>query len=138
MSAPVQVGPSPQGGGPIPPLPGPASRQLTERQLRTIHLASLGQTQKQIARALGIDENSMGRLVSGMFRKLGARSMPHAVLLACRAGLLDGRPQRHGDHAGYVAHTRRGETPCDWCKEGESAYQADRRAGLLATKATAA
>jgi hypothetical protein len=64
-------------------------------------------------------------------RALGARTAPQAVLIACQLGLLDGRPQRHGDHAGYEAHRRRGENPkhCRLgCVEGERAHRAAMRA----------
>ncbi|MFD4912807.1 hypothetical protein ACFWNR_06245 [Streptomyces virginiae] len=67
--------------------------------------------------------------------KLDAENAAHAVFLACRAGLLDGRPQRHGDHAGYAAHKYRGEDPKDCrhgCWEGEQAYRAAQRAALKA------
>ncbi|QWA26811.1 LuxR C-terminal-related transcriptional regulator [Streptomyces osmaniensis] len=68
-------------------------------------------------------------------RKLGARDMAHAVFLACHAGLLDGRPQRHGDHAGFAAHRYRDEEPCEACWEGERAYRRDRRAARKANVA---
>jgi hypothetical protein len=59
------------------------------------------------------------------------------VLLACHAGILDGRPRRHGDHAGYAAHVYRGEEPCDACRAGELEYRAGLRA-RNAMKANAA
>lgn len=76
----------------------------------------------------GIEDAAMRVL-----RKLGARDMAHAVFLACRAGLLDGKPQRHGDHAGYAAHLYRREEPCDACKTGERAYRNQRRQQRKAT-----
>lgn len=107
---------------------GPSSRPVTPHQLRALRLASDGKTHKQIAAELGISPLSVGKLNTEIFRKLGARSMPHAVLLACRAGLLDGRPeQRHGDRPGFRAHERRGEEPCEACKAGEAEYRAEMR-----------
>jgi len=109
---------------------GPSSRPVTPHQLQALSLAASGATHAAIARRLGIDEKSVGKLMTEIFRKLGATNMPHAVLLACRAGILDGRPRRHGDHAGYAAHVYRGEDPkqCPHgCWEGELAYQRDRR-----------
>lgn len=136
MSAPVQVGPSPDGGGPVPSSHrGPSKRPLTPRQLDLLQRASDGQTHKQIARDLGIDEGSVGKLMSEIFRKLGAVNMANAVLLACRAGILDGRPQRHGDHAGFAAHVYRKEDPCDDCRAGERAYRRAQKAALRAAKA---
>jgi DNA-binding CsgD family transcriptional regulator len=102
---------------------------LTPHQLNALQRASLGQTHKQIARGLRIDEKSVGKLMTEVFRKLGARNMPNAILLACQAGLLDGRPQRHGDHAGFIAHQRRGEDPwaCELgCPDGEREYRRGR------------
>jgi hypothetical protein len=85
-------------------------------------------TRPRIAEQLRYSEPGVDKLMARVLDKLGAANAPHAVLLACRAGLLDGRPQRHGDHAGYVAHARRGEDPCDACDAGERAYRADLRA----------
>jgi DNA-binding CsgD family transcriptional regulator len=133
------VGPQPLSSGPLPSFRrGPSTRPLTERQIDALQRASVGQTHKQIARALYIDEKSVGKLMTEVFRKLGARNMPHAVLLACRAGILDGRPrsQRHGDHVGYTNHQKRGEEACAACKAGESAYQVERRAARKAAKAS--
>ncbi|MEU5322946.1 helix-turn-helix transcriptional regulator [Streptomyces sp. NPDC021056] len=103
---------------------------LTERQATVLRLASEGLTHRQVAHRMGIEEKSVSYLVSAVLVRLGADNMTHAVLLGCRAGILDGRPQRHGDHAGFAAHERRGEDPwaCESCAEGERAYRRDRRA----------
>ena len=141
MTAPAQLGPSSSDGGPAPSSRrGPSRRPLTDRQLDALRRASLGQTHKQIARGLGIDEKSIGKLMTEVFRKLGAVNMPNAVLLACQAGVLDGRPQRHGDHAGFAAHVYRGEDPweCESCAEGERAYRRERRAARRAARGAAA
>ncbi len=129
MSAPVQVGPSPQSGGPT---------SLTPRQTEVLEHASTGKSYYQIGRALGIAENTVDVLMRQIFRRLGAQNLPHAVLLGCRAGILDGRPQRHGDHAGHAAHVYRGEEPCDLCKEGERAYRTRRRKARKAAQGHAA
>lgn len=100
---------------------------LTDHELRVLRLVSLGRTHQEIADELVMTRKGLTTTVTRAIRKLGARNAAHAVLLACRAGLLDGRPQRHGDHAGFVAHTRRGEPPCDDCVGGELDYQAERR-----------
>lgn len=138
MTAPVQVGPSPSGDGPVPSSRrGPSDRPLTARQLEALQRASQGETHKQIARALFIDENSVGKLMTEVFRKLGAVNMPNAVLLACAEGILDPR-RRHGDHAGFAAHRYHGEEPCEACWEGERAYRRDRRAARRARQINAA
>lgn len=109
------------------------ARQLARRELEALHLVAAGATHSEAARQLVMTPKGFTATVNRAMRKLGARNAPHAVLLACRAGILDGRPQRHGDHAGYVAHTRRGEDPknCQLgCPEGEKTY----RDGLKAAK----
>lgn len=111
---------------------GPSSRPLSGHQLDALRRSAAGETHGQIAAALGIDIKSVSTIFKEVFRKLGAVSTPNAVLLACQAGLLDGRPQRHGDHAGYAAHVRRGEDPCKRCRAGERLYRNGLRAGKRA------
>jgi DNA-binding CsgD family transcriptional regulator len=113
---------------------------LTERQAKTLRLAAEGMTHRQIARQLGIAEKSVSYLVSEVLVRLGAVNMTHAVFLAVQAGVLDPR-RRHGDHAGFIAHQRRGEDPwaCELgCPEGERAYRRERRAARRSAEATAA
>lgn len=99
--------------------------ELTEHQLRILRMVAAGRTHAQIAAELCLTPKGLTSGVNRVLAKLGASNAPHAVLLACRAGILDGRPQRHGDHAGYVAHVRRGEDPkdCPPCWAGERAYR---------------
>jgi DNA-binding CsgD family transcriptional regulator len=122
MTAPALVGPLPSGGGPVP--------SLTSNELAVLKRAANGDTYATIARDLGYQEKSVSKMAIRMARKLGANNITHAVLLACRAGVLDGRPrsQRHGDHSGYTQHQKRREEACAACKEGERVYQAERRA----------
>lgn len=117
MTAPVQVG---------PPTSGPAP-SLTDREMELLTRVAHGESYPQIARDWVVEQITVRTTGVRVMRKLGANTITHAVFAACQAGILDGRPQRHGDHAGYVAHTRRGETPCDACKQGESEYKAARR-----------
>ncbi|MEU9014305.1 helix-turn-helix transcriptional regulator [Streptomyces sp. NPDC048479] len=130
MTGPVLVGPSPSGGGPVP--------SLTAGELKVLVGVASGHTYEAIARANGNSQRTARNLGKSVLKKLGARSMPQAILLACRAGLLDGRPRRHGDHPGFAAHVYRGEDPCEACCEGERAYRADRRAARKAVKSHAA
>jgi DNA-binding CsgD family transcriptional regulator len=119
----------------------PARPQLTARQARALLLVSEGYDQKAVGRELGVSRRGAGILVERAAQKLGAASIPHAVRLACLAGIIDGRPQRHGDHAGYAAHVRRGEDPkaCPiGCWEGELAYRADRRQAKRGQEAASA
>lgn len=103
---------------------------LTGRERAVVHAAAAGTSYRDLARQWGIEEITVRGYGHRAIRKLGARSIAHAVYLACRAGILDGRPQRHGDHAGYVAHVRRGEDPkdCPPCWAGEREYRNGRDA----------
>ncbi|WP_019358021.1 helix-turn-helix transcriptional regulator [Streptomyces sp. AA1529] len=75
--------------GPVPTSRrGPSKRPLSAHQLDALRLISLGKTQSHLAREFGIDSKSIGKLMTEVFRKLGATNAPNAVLLACRAGLL--------------------------------------------------
>lgn len=115
-------------------MTAPGRPVLTELERQTLELVAQGVTYLQIGRQRGTSEiaprNQMGRVL----RKLGAQTAAHAVFLACQAGLLDGRPQHHGDHNGYEAHVRRRDEICDPCRDGERAY----RAALKAAKGAAA
>lgn len=111
-------------------MTAPARPELTSGQLAVLELAAEGFTYREIARQLGIGPAAVANRAEHAVRNLGGRTIAHGVLLACRAGLLDGRPQRHGDHAGYEAHRRRGEDPklCPHgCWEGEQAHKASLR-----------
>lgn len=130
MTASVVSGPSATGGGPAP--------SLTAHELRVLELVALGNTHEDIARELVMTAKGVTPTVNRAIRKLGAVNAPHAVLLACRAGLLDGRPQRHGDHAGFAAHKYRDEEPCEECWEGERAYRRDLRAARKRARSAAA
>jgi DNA-binding CsgD family transcriptional regulator len=112
-------GPAPSSAGPVP--------SLTPNELVVLAAAAEGETYAVVARRLGMQPKSVNSLAHRLARKLGARNITHAVFLACRAGILDGRPRRHGDHAGYAAHVARGEEPCEACWAGERAYRAERR-----------
>lgn len=96
---------------------------LSDLETDVLRLSAEGHSYPEIGRLLGRGTAAVQDTRQRAILKLGAKSSAHAVLLACRAGLLDGRPQRHGDHAGYVAHTRRGEDPCEACREGEQEYR---------------
>ncbi|GAA0501018.1 helix-turn-helix transcriptional regulator [Streptomyces olivaceiscleroticus] len=134
MTAPVQVGPS-TNGGPTPDRP-----QLTDKQLRVLRLIAAGKSRNAIATSLGTTPGNVANLSRRVFAKLGAVNAPHAVFLACQTSLLEVehprrtiKPRRHGDHAGFVAHKRRGEEPCVECRAGEKAYKAERWAARKAT-----
>ncbi|MFD0555368.1 helix-turn-helix transcriptional regulator [Streptomyces rectiviolaceus] len=109
---------------------------LTDRELKLLTLMAGGGTYDVAARELGCSNRTASWIGQQIMRKLGAQSIAHAVLLGCQAGILDGRPQRHGDHAGFAAHQYRDEEPCDDCWEGERTYRRDLRAARKAAKVT--
>lgn len=122
MTAPVQVGPSPSGGGPVP--------SLTANEMAVLHGAVAGETYAQTAGRIFLTEKSAANVGLRVMAKLGARTMAHAVYLAVQLRILDPN-RRHGDHAGFAAHRYHGEEPCEACWEGERAYRRDRRAARL-------
>ena len=130
MTAPVQVGPSASNGGPIP--------VLSAVQLAVLEGRAHGLTGKQLSAKFSYSDRGIEHASTAILRKLGARDMAHAVFIACQAGILDGRPQRHGDHAGFAAHRYRGEEPCAACWEGERAYRRAQKSARRAANATAA
>jgi len=111
----------------------PARPVLTASELTLIERLAAGDTYERIAKDLGVQRRTLRKRAERAFHKLGAVNMPNAVILACRAGLIDGRPQGHGDHNGYETHVRRRTEICGPCREGEKTY----RAGLKARQKAA-
>lgn len=130
MSSPVVSGPSAASGGPAPSLPA--------RDIEFLQRLARGEIPQDIAASWHMEMTSVWTVAERLRKRLGARTNEHAVFLACRAGILDGRPQRHGDHAGFAAHRYRGEEPCGACWDGEREYRAERRAARKAAKTAAA
>ncbi len=117
----------------------PRRPSITSRQLGLLRAVADGDTYTEIARRTGGSVPGVKSTLLRLKRHLGARSAAHAVHLAHLAGLLDRRPERHGDHAGYMRHVRNGEDPraCPHgCHAGELAYRAQRRAARTTTKET--
>ncbi|MFI8448207.1 hypothetical protein [Streptomyces erythrochromogenes] len=107
-----------------PTRPGPAALDESPRRVwELLALLSEGRTIEQVAAKWGVQAGTVRVYAERMRSYLGADTNAQAVLLGCQAGILDGRRQRHGDHAGYEAHRRRGETPCEACKGGERAHR---------------
>lgn len=98
MTAPVQVGPSPVGGGPVPSMPhkGLYPRALeaeprtyvTARERQTLALAANGMTNRAIAQALGLGEETVKSRMQVLRRKLRAHDRAHAVAVGLALGLL--------------------------------------------------
>jgi len=99
--------------------------ELTDIELAVLRGAAAGETYAETSCRIFITEKSVSNVATRIMRKLGAKTMPHAVHLAYQAGLL--RRERHGDHAGFAAHRYRQEEPCDACRAGERAYRAEQR-----------
>ncbi len=61
---------------------------LTSREVQILTHIAEGNSNKQIARILGISEQTIKNHVSGILRKLNANGRAHAVMLAVRTGLV--------------------------------------------------
>jgi DNA-binding CsgD family transcriptional regulator len=61
---------------------------LTARESECLHLIAEGMPNKEIAEVLGCAVNTVRGHVGRTLRKLGATNRAHAVLIACRLGLL--------------------------------------------------
>jgi len=65
---------------------------LTPREMQILTLIAEGNQNKQIAKILGISEQTIKNHVSSMLRKLNANDRAHAVMLAMRSGLVSVEP----------------------------------------------
>jgi len=73
---------------PPPPAPsGGAVEDLTERQRDVLRLLLQGQSNKEIARSLGVLEGTVKVHLRSIMQRLGARNRTQLALLAERAGL---------------------------------------------------
>ncbi|MDI5965787.1 LuxR C-terminal-related transcriptional regulator [Streptantibioticus silvisoli] len=95
---------------------------LTDRQQQILRLAAEGLSRREIAAALFLAEGTVDYHERIIIAALGARNLRHAVNRAWELQVF--RWQRHGDHAGYTTHQRRGEPPCEACRSGEAVYRA--------------
>jgi DNA-binding NarL/FixJ family response regulator len=76
-----QSGESPTGKRLVPPL--------TDRELEVIRALAQGKSDRQIARALGISEKTIGNHTSNIYRKLHLFDRTQAVIYAVREGIID-------------------------------------------------
>lgn len=72
----------------ILPVPDTPREALTRREIEVLQLLSTGQTNKAIARKLGITDHTVKFHVNAIMTKLGAQSRTDAVIRATRAGLI--------------------------------------------------
>jgi DNA-binding NarL/FixJ family response regulator len=67
---------------------GPPADELSARELEVLGLLVRGESNKQIAAALDLSENTIKSHLSRIFDKLGARSRTEAVSMALQRGLI--------------------------------------------------
>jgi len=65
-----------------------SGERLTDRELETLKLISVGDSNKSIARKLGISEGTVKTHVKSVLFKLGATSRTEAAAIAARRGLV--------------------------------------------------
>jgi DNA-binding CsgD family transcriptional regulator len=75
------TGPSPAGH------PAPASHGLSQRELEVLRLLAEGESNRQMARRLGLSPHTIERHVANLYRKIGARGRADATAYALRNGL---------------------------------------------------
>lgn len=63
--------------------------RLTRRQRQVLLLAANGNTNKAIARWLGVKQHSVAEILTVAYRNLGAADRAQAVAVALRTGELD-------------------------------------------------
>ena len=66
------------------------SKGLSARESEVLKLAAKGAGNKEIAKEMGLSENSVKMFMKRAFFKLGASSRAEAVQLAIRRGLIEG------------------------------------------------
>ncbi|MFB9659827.1 response regulator [Glycomyces mayteni] len=66
---------------------GPAAPNLTPRESQVLGLIAKGQTNRQIARALGVSEKTVKTHVTNLLRRIGAADRTQAALWAVRHGI---------------------------------------------------
>lgn len=112
---------------------------LTPLQQQILQQLIEGHDQEAIAYIVQRSPANVCKQLQKMKEAFGAFSNAQLVHLAYQRHVLEAPPkQRHGDHAGFAAHQRRGEEPCQACRAGESVYRAERHAARKAAKLHAA
>jgi DNA-binding CsgD family transcriptional regulator len=74
----------------LPPAEVAAAHKITPRQLRILQLIADGHTYAEIGERLDLAGHNAKHWAQDMYRRIGANSAPHAVLLGYRLGLLIG------------------------------------------------
>jgi len=61
---------------------------LSERELEVLSLIAAGQSNKEIARQLGVSPNTVKTHIANLFEKLGAQRRTEAILKARELGVI--------------------------------------------------
>ncbi|GAA5702532.1 LuxR C-terminal-related transcriptional regulator [Streptomyces avermitilis] len=82
--------------------------QLTDHELASLRLLARGHTHTQIAAILRVSAKTAGRLLYGARLSLHARTLPHAVAIGYKTGVLgrNGRMAKRAQSDGYRAGHR--------------------------------
>jgi DNA-binding CsgD family transcriptional regulator len=75
--------PPPAAGG----HPAPPPQSLSHREQEVLRLLAAGESNRQIARRLGLSPHTVERHVANVYRKIGARGRADATAYALRSGL---------------------------------------------------
>lgn len=66
--------------------------ELTPREIQILRLLGAGHSNKQIARLLGIEENTVKTHTKSVFAKIGVSNRTEALAMAVRRGLIHAEP----------------------------------------------
>ncbi|MFF8422864.1 LuxR C-terminal-related transcriptional regulator [Streptomyces sp. NPDC015680] len=104
MTAPVQVGPSPVGGGPAGSQDTDTApvEYLTRRELQVLRLAANGHTNRVIGRRLGTYEETVKSQMRSILRKFRAVDRAQAVAVGMCLGLITAADIRIPKDVAYV------------------------------------
>jgi len=98
---------------------------LTVRERDVLQRAALGESYREIARTWGTGVQAVKSRARSAMRRLGARSIAHAVHLADLQGLIS--PHGCGHPETYWWHLRHGEPTDDACKAAHAALRRAQR-----------
>jgi pimeloyl-ACP methyl ester carboxylesterase/DNA-binding CsgD family transcriptional regulator len=73
--------------GPAAGHPAPPPNSLSRREQEVLRLLAAGESNRQIARRLGLSPHTVERHVANLYRKIGARGRADATAYALRSGL---------------------------------------------------
>lgn len=75
------------------PIPPTTKELLSPRQRQIFELVVVGQSNKEIARTLGVSECTVKIHITKLFKKLGARNRSAVALAGARLGLIVSVPR---------------------------------------------